>query len=169
MFLGYLKPAPNNKDIFNVGYCSMCKLSRIWAYQKLLLSQSEMHKMRRWPFDKTMPTKRKLEQCPMCPLWWKSSCELQEMYSIQGPTKENIPTSPFSCTDRTVTIHSTRSYICSNNQIKFLRSHKYRARAILKPVSLNQRYAGIKKNVMEGIFKQMGTMINLLITVLNGS
>jgi hypothetical protein len=26
----------------------------------------------------------------MCPLWWKSSCELQGICSIQGPTKENI-------------------------------------------------------------------------------
>jgi hypothetical protein len=22
----------------------------------------------------------KIEWCPMCPLWWKSSCELQGMY-----------------------------------------------------------------------------------------
>jgi hypothetical protein len=47
----------------------------------------------------------------MCPLWWESSCKLQEMYSIQGPIKENIPTSPFENThsshaNQTNTIHS---------------------------------------------------------------
>jgi hypothetical protein len=98
----------------------MCKLSKILAHQKLLPSQTEMREMRRWPFDKQIPPKRKIEWCPVCPLWWKSSCKLQGMYGLQGPTKENKPTSPFetihsSYTNQTILTHSTRSNICSNN------------------------------------------------------
>jgi hypothetical protein len=56
MYFVELKPAPNNKDIFSVqnkirtaqtqnGYISMCELSKIWAHQKLLPSQTEMRQM----------------------------------------------------------------------------------------------------------------------------
>jgi hypothetical protein len=57
-FFVELKPAPNDKDKFSVeyiivqkkiqttqtqkGYCSVCKLSKIWAHQKLLPSRTEM-------------------------------------------------------------------------------------------------------------------------------
>jgi hypothetical protein len=103
----------------------MCKLTKIWAHQKLLPSQTEMQEMCRRPFDKPVPLKIKIKWCPMCLLWWKSSCELQGLYGLQGPTNENIPTSPFetihsSCTNQTNISHSTRSNICSNNQTKFL-------------------------------------------------
>jgi hypothetical protein len=64
MFFAELKPAPNNKDIFNVEYIQQCKikfelpkhkrdiaqcakLSKIWEHQKLLPSQTEMSEMRR--------------------------------------------------------------------------------------------------------------------------
>jgi hypothetical protein len=72
--------------------------------------------------------------------------ELQGMYGLQGPTKENILTPPFenipsSHTNQRNPTHSTRSNICSNNQTKFLHSHKYRTRATHK----NQLYTGIKK------------------------
>jgi hypothetical protein len=131
----------------------MCKLSKIWAHKKLLPSQTEMREMRRWPLDKLMPPKRKIESWPMCPLWWKSSCELQGMYGLQGPTKENILTSPFetthsSCTNQTNLTHSTRSSICTNNQTKFLCCHKYRARSTHKPTSsANQRYTRLCGNL----------------------
>jgi hypothetical protein len=65
--------------------------------------------------------------------------------------KRNISTSPFetihsSRTNQTNPIHSTMSNICLNNQTKFLRSHKYRVRAIYKPKSsVNQRYTGLKQ------------------------
>jgi hypothetical protein len=61
MFFVEQKPATNNKAIFNEeyiqqckinptaqtqkGYCSMCKLSKIWEHQKLLPSQTEMRQM----------------------------------------------------------------------------------------------------------------------------
>jgi hypothetical protein len=79
----------------------MCKLSKTRAQQKLLPSQTEMSQMRRWPHDEPMPPKRKIEWCPMCPLWWKSSWELQGTYGLRRHTKGNIPTSPFE------TIHSS--------------------------------------------------------------
>jgi hypothetical protein len=47
----------------------------------------------------------------MCPLWWKSTCELQEMYGIQGPIKGNIPNSQFEnmqCYFQTVHIFELR-------------------------------------------------------------
>jgi hypothetical protein len=101
--------------------------------------------------DKSMPLKWKMEWCPMCRLWWKSSCELQGMYGLQGPTKENIPTSPFetihsSVTNQTNLTYSTRSNICSNNQTKFLCCHKYRARSTHELTSsANHRYTRLKK------------------------
>jgi hypothetical protein len=73
-----------------MGYCSMCKLSKIWAHQILLPSQNEMCQMCRQPPGKPLPPKWKIEWYPMCPLWWESSCELQGMYGVQGPTKEHI-------------------------------------------------------------------------------
>jgi hypothetical protein len=62
MFFEDLKPAPNKKGHIQCityttvpnriqtsqtqkGYCSMCKQSSIWAHQKLLTSQTEMHEM----------------------------------------------------------------------------------------------------------------------------
>jgi hypothetical protein len=67
------------------------------------------------------------------------------------PSKENIHTSQFkdinsSRTNQTTPINSTRSILCSSNQARISCSHKYRARAIHKTISLtNQRYVGIKK------------------------
>jgi hypothetical protein len=122
------------------GYFSMCKLWKIWAQQKLLPSQTEMREMRR-PLDEPVPPKRNIGWCSMCPLWWKSSCELQGMYGLHGPTKENIPTLPVetvpsSCTNKKYPIHSTRgSNIRLNNPTKFLRSQKCRARSIHKPTT----------------------------------
>jgi hypothetical protein len=43
------------------GYFSMCKLSKIWAHQKLLPSQTDMRQMGRLPLDKPMLLKRKIE------------------------------------------------------------------------------------------------------------
>jgi hypothetical protein len=183
MFLVQLKPAPNNKDIqcriyttvqykirttqTQKRYCSMCKLSKIWEHHKLLPSQTEMCEMCRWPLDKPMPLKIKIECCPM----WKSSCELQGMCGLQGPTKENIP--PLRFKQYTFpaqikqTLHWTRSNICSNNQTKFLCCHKYRARSTHKPISsANQRYTRLKKYDEKHFFLQLGTMLNLLTTVL---
>jgi hypothetical protein len=45
----------------------MCKLSNIWANQKLLPSQTELREMCRRPFDKPMPPKRKSDvRCVLC-------------------------------------------------------------------------------------------------------
>jgi hypothetical protein len=116
-----------------------------------IASQTEMCQMRKRPLDKPVPLKRKIERCLMCPSWWSISCELQGMYGLQGPTKENIPTSPVetihsSHTNETYLIHSTWNIICSNNQAKFLRFHKYRARSTCKPTSsANLRITGLKK------------------------
>jgi hypothetical protein len=95
------------------------------------------------------------------------------MYSLEKAPKENIPVTPFetihsSCTNQTYLIHSTSSNICSINKTKFICSHKYRARATHKPtLSANQRYTGIKKYDEKPFFEQMGTMLNLLTTMLN--
>jgi hypothetical protein len=83
--------------------------------------------MRRRTLDKPMPPKRNIEWCPVCPLWWKSSCALQGLYGLRGPTEENIPTSPFenihsSRTNQTNPIHSAKSNLCSSNQSKSSKS-----------------------------------------------
>jgi hypothetical protein len=113
--------------------------------------QTKMREMLRWPFDESMPPKRKIEWRPVCPLWWKSSSKLQRMYGLQRPTKENIPTPSSetihsSCTNQTNITHSTRSNICSNNQTKYLCYHNYRARSTHKSTSpANQRHTRLKK------------------------
>jgi hypothetical protein len=87
----------------------------------------------------------------MFPQQWKSSCELQGMHSLQRTKNENILTSPFETTHSSLRnqrnpTHSTRSNIRSNNQTKFLRSHKYTARATYKQTLLaNQQYARLEK------------------------
>jgi hypothetical protein len=99
----------------------------------------------------TIWPKRDIEWCLICPLWWKSSWKLQGICNLQGPIKENIPTSQFedihsSRTNQTNPIHSARSNICSSNQTQIICSHKHRARATYKPTpSANQLYAVIKK------------------------
>jgi hypothetical protein len=93
----------------------------------------------------------------MCPLWWKSSYELQGMCGLQIATKDNISTSPFKTTHSSRTIqtnpiHLTRSNICSNNQTTFLRSHKCRTSAIHKPTSsTNQQYTKQTNNKLHGL------------------
>jgi hypothetical protein len=64
MFFVELKPALNNKDIFNVEYIQQCKIKfklpeqkwdiaqcancqKIWVHQKLLRSENEMRRMHR--------------------------------------------------------------------------------------------------------------------------
>jgi hypothetical protein len=55
-------------------------------------------------------------------------------------------TDPSDWNNTLLPIHSTRSNICSDNQSKFQRSHKSRARATHKPTSsANQQYTGLKK------------------------
>jgi hypothetical protein len=51
-----------------------------------------------------------------------------------------------SCTNQTNLTHSDRCNICSNNQTKFLRCHKCKARSTHKPTSsANQWYKRLKK------------------------
>jgi hypothetical protein len=64
---------------------------------------------------------------------------LAGIFVDQGPSKENIPTSPFedihpSHTNQTNLMHSTRSIICSSNQARMSCSHKYRATATHKTI-----------------------------------
>jgi hypothetical protein len=92
--------------------------------------------------------------------------------NYKGCTKENISTSPFekihsSHTNQTITAHSMKSYICSNKQTKFFRSNKYKARATSKPMPSITSDVQELKNMMKSLSEQMGTMLNLLITVLN--
>jgi hypothetical protein len=127
MFFVELKPALNNKDIFNVEYIQQCKIKL-----ELLKHKRDIAKCVNCPrygytknychlkpgcikcagdrpLDKLISPKRKIKCCLMCPLWWKSSCELQGMYGLQGPTKENTPTAPvetiLDSTNQTYPIH----------------------------------------------------------------
>jgi hypothetical protein len=62
-------------------------------------------------------------------------------------------------------LQTTRNYICPNNQAKFLRAHKYRARATLKSKSsASQWYARLTKYYEEPVWAY-GTMLHLLTTV----
>jgi hypothetical protein len=115
---------------------------------------------------KSVPLKRKIEWCPICLLWWKSSCDLQGMCGLQGPTKENIPTFPFeiihsSFTNQTNLTHSTRSDICSHNQ-----HNSYAATNIEQDPHMNQLLQQTSdipdlKHMKKSLFEQMGTMLNL--------
>jgi hypothetical protein len=69
------------------------------------------------------------------------------MYVIQGSTKENTAASPFE------NIHSSvKSNTCSNNQTKFLRSNKSRARATHEPISSAKQQYKELKNMMKILF-----------------
>jgi hypothetical protein len=141
-----MKPAPNNKDIFNAEYIQQCKINLNLPDTKKDIAQCansqryghtknychlkpRCFKCAGDHLTKPMPPNRKIERCPLCPLWWKSSCELRGMFCLQGPTKEHIPISSFETihsfrTNQTNPILSTRSNICSNNQTTFLRFHR---------------------------------------------
>jgi hypothetical protein len=93
------------------------------------------------------------------------------MYGLQGLIKENIPTSTFetihsSCPNKTSITHSTRSDKCSNNQ-----QNSYAPTNIAQESPINQSYQQTidiqeLRNMMKSRFEQMGTMLNLLTTVL---
>jgi hypothetical protein len=87
VFFVDLKPAPNNKDIFQIeylqqckitfeppkqkkGHCTMCQLSTLRAHKELLSPHTEMREMRWYPSDKSMPPQGMLQQCLLRPLWW---------------------------------------------------------------------------------------------------
>jgi hypothetical protein len=85
-------------------------------------------------------------------MWWKPSRKLQGIYNLQRATKKCIPTTLSEtvhslCPDKEYPTNSTRNYICSNNQEKFVHAHKYRAGATYKSKSSsNQLYVRLKKH-----------------------
>jgi hypothetical protein len=84
MFFVDLKPAPNNKDIFQIEYLQQCKikfettnhkrhspmhqLPTLWPQEKCLPSKTQMCQMYRSPPDYPLPTQGKIEQSTLCPL-----------------------------------------------------------------------------------------------------
>jgi hypothetical protein len=129
----------------------MCKPSKIWAHQKLFLSQTETC---RRTLDEPMTPKRRIQWCPMRTLSRKLSCKLQRIYKRKHSHScgWNNTLLPQKLKYR---IHSSRSNICSRNQKKkIIRSHKCRARATHKPASsANQRYTELK-NIMKSILSK---------------
>jgi hypothetical protein len=99
----------------------------------------------------------------MCPLWCKSSCELQGMYGTQGSTNENTPTSLFenmhsSYTNRTITMHSTRSYICSNKQNSYAPTNIIEQEPHTNQSRQQTTDIQELKNMMKSLFEQIGTI-----------
>jgi hypothetical protein len=89
MFFVELQPALNNKDIFNVKYIQQYKIqfeppryketlpnmptAKDTGTPKTTVTSNKMHQMRWQSPDKPVPRKRKIERCPLYPLWWKPS------------------------------------------------------------------------------------------------
>jgi hypothetical protein len=72
----------------------------------------------------------------MCPLWWKSSCELQRFDGVQRATEENTPTSLFEaihyfCTSQTYLTPSARSNI-DNNDVMLISETQFTEKCYLK-------------------------------------
>jgi hypothetical protein len=121
------------------GRCSMCKLSKTWAHQKLLPSQTKMSEMRRWQLYKPMSPRRKIEWCPVCP----ANCTECTVYEdLQKKTYPSLRLEIYTPPTHIEQTLYTQPHILT----KFLSSHSYRARATHKPISsANQRYTRIKK------------------------
>jgi hypothetical protein len=77
---------------------------QLWDPYKVLESYFHLIKERQLSFAfswRTNATEKKDLVMSDVPMWWKSSCELQGMYGLYRPTKENIPTSPVETTPPT--------------------------------------------------------------------
>jgi hypothetical protein len=87
MFFVQLRPARNNKDIFDIEYLQQCKIKfepprqirkivqcakcqKIQTYQKLLLLKTKMRKMGRQSPNRTMSMQREILRCQMRPMQW---------------------------------------------------------------------------------------------------
>jgi hypothetical protein len=86
MFFVELKPAPNNKGIFNVEYIQQCKIKFKPPKHKRDIAQCAN-------CQKCGHTEKKDLTMSDVGLRRTSSCELQGRYSLERPTKENTPTS----------------------------------------------------------------------------
>jgi hypothetical protein len=128
----------------------MRKLSKIWAQQRFLPSQTEMCQIRRWPRDNRMsPTERTSDvRCVVCGGNHPVNCIGCTVYEdLQKKTYSALHLKQYTPPKQIKLTLSTQPRVtCSNNHTEFLRSHKYRARATYKPISsAKQRYTGIKK------------------------
>jgi hypothetical protein len=124
----------HRKEISNHVQCALCGSNRLANYKNL-------QKESRWVFSVYATLHSHLD------LTHATGCKLPRL-RLQKETYPPLCPKiyPSACTNQTKPIHTTRSNICSNNKTKFLRSHKYRARARHKTISTrNQRYAAIKK------------------------
>jgi hypothetical protein len=94
------------------------------------------------------------------------------MYGLQGPSKENIPTSPFE------DMHSSsqiKQILCIQPGVSYAQVTKQEFHVptnIGQEPHIKQSYQQTSdmqelKNMMKILFEQMGTMLNLLTTVIN--
>jgi hypothetical protein len=89
----------------------------------------------------------------MCPLWWKSSYELQGIYYLQRPKKESIPI----CLKQYIQPGVTYAQITKQNS--------YAPTNIKQEPHMNQLHQQTSdiqylNNMMKILFEQMGTMLN---------
>jgi hypothetical protein len=115
--------------------------------------------------------KERSSDISMCPLWRKSSRELQGIYGLQGPSEVNLSTPPSqnlhtSSTTSTKHRHATRSYLCLSNQKSYTPIQIDDVQYIKSTPPAKQRHTRTK-NTMKGLFEQMGTMLKFITTVFN--
>jgi hypothetical protein len=91
------------------------------------------------------------------------------MYGLEGPTKENIPTSPFetvhSCTNKKLHTQPGVTYAQITKQNSYAATNIEQNLHINQPLQQTSDIQNLK-NMMKNRFEQMETMLNLLTTVL---
>jgi hypothetical protein len=178
MFFVELKPAANYKDIFSVKFevpkhkrdiaqCANCQNGHTKNYCQL-----KTRYMKCAGDHLTNQCHRKERssdvQCVLCggnhPAYYKGRRVYKDLQKKTYPPLRLKQYTPQAQVKQTS--HTTRSNICSNNQTKFLCCNKYRVKSTHN--QSHQQTSDIQdlKNMMKTLFKQMGTMLNLLTTVL---
>jgi hypothetical protein len=99
--------------------------------------------------------------------------ESQGLYGLQGPTKENTPTSPFetthsSCTKQTLHTRPGVTYAHITKQDSYAPTNIEQGQHINQPHQQTSDIQKLKKiYVMKSLFERTETMLNLLTTMLN--
>jgi hypothetical protein len=182
-FFVELKPAPNNKDIFNVEYAQQRKIKIELPKHKRDIAQCANCQ---W-YGNTKNYCHLHLRCVKCACnHLTNQCHRKERSShvqcvlcgsnhpanYKDLQKETYPPPcpkiyPSACTNQINPMHPIRSNICSNNKTKLLLPIKHTGRTKHQPItsalssipkSSNRQEL---KNRMKGLFEQMGTMLNL--------
>jgi hypothetical protein len=184
MCLVELKPGPNNKDIYEVEYLQQCKIKfeppkhkrdiaecavKDMAHKKVLPPETKMRQMcSNHPTIQCQRKERTIDvRCVVCggnlPANYKGCMVYKDLQKkTYPPLHPKIYTPPA----QTINMQPGVTYAQATKQNSYTPTQIDDLQYINQPHQQNSDIHELK-NMMKGIFEQIGTMLNLLTTLLN--